>query len=233
MAGNVKEWCLNEARGGTRLILGGGFGEPNYMFNHTDAQSPWERQSNFGFRCVKLDSPPNAAAAAHIEVTLRDYLKEKPAADDVFKAYKALYAYDKGDLNAKVEETVLLEGSSLEKVTFDAAYGNERVTAYIFLPKNASPPFQTVVYYPGVFAFYDDRLDLSGVEETRGFLLKSGRALIFPIYKGMYERRDGFIPYTRLPASRRSQAGARRSDSLRKPRPFPGAVLPDHAPHPG
>jgi eukaryotic-like serine/threonine-protein kinase len=38
MAGNVKEWCLNEAQDAKRLILGGGFGEPNYMFHHMDAQ---------------------------------------------------------------------------------------------------------------------------------------------------------------------------------------------------
>jgi hypothetical protein len=31
MAGNVKEWCLNESKDGTRLILGGGFGEPNHQ----------------------------------------------------------------------------------------------------------------------------------------------------------------------------------------------------------
>jgi formylglycine-generating enzyme required for sulfatase activity/dienelactone hydrolase/predicted Ser/Thr protein kinase len=193
MAGNVKEWCWNEARDGRRLILGGGFGEPNYMFNHTDAQSPWDRRANFGFRCVKLDSPPTAAAAAHLEVTTRDYWKEKPVPDDVFKAYTTLYAYDKGELNAQVEETASMEGWARAKVTFDAAYGHERVTAYLFLPKNASPPFQTVVYFPGGFAFMDDKLDLSSVEETRGFLMKSGRALIVPIYKGMYERRDGFV----------------------------------------
>jgi eukaryotic-like serine/threonine-protein kinase len=203
MAGNVKEWCLNEARDGKRLILGGGFGEPNYMFNHTDAQSPWERGANFGFRCVKLDSPTPAAAAAHLEVTIRDYGKEKPVADDVFNAYTALYAYDKGELNAQVEATASMESSLLEKVTFDAAYGHERVTAYLFLPKSASPPFQTVVYFPGAFAFMDDKLDLTSVEESRGFLLKSGRTLLFPIYKGMYERRDGFVPGSGPPASHR------------------------------
>jgi len=46
-----------------------------------------------------------------------------------------------------------MEISSCEKVTFDAAYDRERVTAYLFLPKNASPPFQTVVYYPALLAF--------------------------------------------------------------------------------
>ena len=58
MAGNAKEWCRNEGGGGKRYILGGGFGEPTYMFNDADAQSPWERRPNYGFRCVRLDVPP-------------------------------------------------------------------------------------------------------------------------------------------------------------------------------
>jgi len=193
MAGNVKEWCWNEAWDARRLVLGRGFGEPDYMFQQTDAQSPSDRRAHFGFRWVKLDSPPTAAAAARVEVTTRDYWNEKPVSDEVFKAYTALYVYDKGELNAQVEETGTMEGWSRAKVTFDAAYGHERVTAYLFLPKSASPPFQTVVYFPGGFALMDDKLDLSSLEDTRGFLLKSGRALFVPIYKGMYERRDGYV----------------------------------------
>jgi len=154
MAGNVKEWCWNEARDAQRLILGGGFGEPDYMFSFTDTQSPWDRLANFGFRCVKLDSPPTAAATARLEVRTRDYWKEKPVSDEVFKAYSALYGYDKGELNAQVEETATAEAWSRTKVTFDAAYGHERVAAYIFLPKKASPPLQAVVYFPGGFAFW-------------------------------------------------------------------------------
>jgi eukaryotic-like serine/threonine-protein kinase len=115
MAGNVKEWCLNEARGSARLILGGGFGEPNYMFNHTDAQSPWDRRPNFGFRCVKLDSPPSAAAAARLEVKTRNFWSEKPVPNDAFRAYTGLYAYDKGELNAKVEEMATTGSWSLAK----------------------------------------------------------------------------------------------------------------------
>lgn len=102
-----------------------------------------------------------------------------------------------------------------EKVTFDAAYGHERVTAYLFLPRKASPPFQTVVYFPGIFAFMDDELDVSGVEETRGFLLQSGRALIFPIYKGTYQRRDGFVPGSGLPGSHRDHVIAWGKDLSR------------------
>jgi dienelactone hydrolase len=191
MAGNVKEWCLNETTGAKRLIMGGGFGEPGYMFNHTDAQSPWDRLPNFGFRCVKLDSAPPAQTTARLTVATPDYWKEKPASEEVFKAYAAPHAYDKGPLNAQVERTSLTDGRNREKVTFDAAYGQERVTAYLFFPKNASPPFQTVVYFPGAGALMDDKLDESNFQETRGFIVNSGRVLMIPIYKGMFERRDG------------------------------------------
>jgi formylglycine-generating enzyme required for sulfatase activity/dienelactone hydrolase len=192
MAGNVKEWCWNEGRDTRRLILGGGFGDPDYMFDHADIQSPWDRRANFGFRCVKLDAPPTPAAAAHIEVTTRDYWNEKPVPDNVSKVYTALYAYDKGDLNAEEEETATTQGWTREKVTFDAAYGYERVTAYLFLPRNASPPFQTVVFFPGAGAFFDNKIDLSSVEDQFDFVLRSGRALIVPTYKGSYERRDDY-----------------------------------------
>jgi serine/threonine protein kinase/dienelactone hydrolase len=195
MAGNVKEWTLNEKPDGKRIIMGGGFGEPNYMFYETDAQSPWDRRPNFGFRCAKLESPPNTdVGSVPLEATIRDYSKEKPVSNDVFKAYTALYAYDKAELNAQVEETTQMENWSREKVTFDAAYGHERVTVYLFLPKSSSPPFQTVVYFPGAFAFLDDQLNLSSVEDTYGFLMSNGRALMVPIYKGMYQRRDGLVP---------------------------------------
>jgi serine/threonine protein kinase/formylglycine-generating enzyme required for sulfatase activity/dienelactone hydrolase len=195
MAGNVKEWTLNEKLDGKRLIMGGGFGEPTYMFYDNDAQSPWDRRPNFGFRCAKFDSPPNPdAISVPLEVTTPNYWKEKPASNDVFKAYTALYAYDKSQLNSHVEETATMEKWSRETITFDAAYGHERVTAYLFLPKTASPPFQTVVYFPGAGAFLDDKLDLSSVEDTYDFLMKSGRALMVPIYKGMYQRRDGLVP---------------------------------------
>jgi hypothetical protein len=190
MAGNVKEWCLNESGGGKRYILGGGFGEPEYMFIDQEAQSPWDRKPNFGFRCVRLSMPPPAAAAAKFEPAFRDFWKEKPVSDEVFRAYKGLYAYDKGELNARVEETLNAPDWIREKVSFNAAYGDERVIAYLYLPKNASRPFQTVVYFPGSNVIFQDKFN-----EAQSFLWdfipKSGRALMFPVYKSTYERRDG------------------------------------------
>jgi eukaryotic-like serine/threonine-protein kinase len=187
MAGNVKEWCWNESTAGKRFILGGGFGEPTYMFIDQDAQSPWDRRPNFGFRCVKLAAPPPAAAAEKIEPPFRDFTREKPVSDEVFRAYKGLYAYDRTPLNARDEATETTEDWTREKVTFDAAYGGERVVAYLYLPKNAAPPYQAVVYFPGSNAIHTDKFDLSVYAD---FIPKSGRALIAPVYKSTYERRD-------------------------------------------
>lgn len=203
MAGNVKEWCWNETADGRRFLLGGGFGEPPYMFQHTDAKSPWERPANAGFRTVKLNGPPDESTTSKIEVTQRDYRAATPASDDVFRAYSALYAYDKGEANPEVQGMASSENWVHERITIDAAYGNERFAIHLYLPKNAKPPFQTVVYFPGAGAFLDGKLDLEGFEETRGFLVRSGRALAFPIYKGMYERRDGMIPGRNPPAFQR------------------------------
>ena len=55
MAGNVKEWCWNEAGSGKRFIMGGAWDEPLYMFNNADARSPFDRSADFGFRCAKYD----------------------------------------------------------------------------------------------------------------------------------------------------------------------------------
>jgi eukaryotic-like serine/threonine-protein kinase len=189
MAGNVKEWCRNEGPEGKRYILGGGFGEAEYLFVYPDAQSPWDRRPNFGFRCVKLSAPPPPAAAAKLEPSTRDFMKERPVSDEVFKAYKGLYGYDKAELNAKVEETESTENWTREKISFDAAYGGERVVAHLYLPKGALPPFQTVVFFPGADAQYQDKLDTSYLEGN-DFVVKSGRALMIPTYKSTWERRD-------------------------------------------
>jgi eukaryotic-like serine/threonine-protein kinase len=192
MAGNVKEWCWNEANNGARVILGGSFGEPEYMFSHSDTQSSWERRPNFGFRCAKLDSPPSPTATARIIVNTLDYMNEKPVSDNVFQAYAAQYAYDKSELNAQVEQTTPPARWSREKVSFDAAYGHERVPIYLFLPAKVPPPFQTVVFFPGAGAFLNDKIDLASIEDLFDFVLKSGRALVVPVYKSQYERKDGF-----------------------------------------
>jgi pimeloyl-ACP methyl ester carboxylesterase len=101
-------------------------------------------------------------------------------------------------LNAKVESVVQDTADwREEKITFDAAYNNERMAAYLFLPKKVSPPFQTVAFFPSARV-----LDLAN-SQTLGdikffdYIVQSGRAVLYPIYQGTYERRvKGVLPGT-------------------------------------
>ena len=75
-----------------------------------------------------------------------------------------------------------------EQVTLDAAYGGQRVVASLYLPKNAQPPYQTIVYFPPRSALYLGKVDDFEVKFVE-FLVKSGHAVLFPVYQGMYQRR--------------------------------------------
>jgi len=197
MAGNVREWCSNEASSGERYIMGGAWDDPTYMFNLAEARSPFERSPKFGFRCAKyVLTGQETQAGAPIKVQLRNYGSEKPVSDPLFRAYRGLYSYDKAALNAKVESVQQTEDWREEKVTFDAAYGGERVVAYLFLPQRTSPPFQAVVHFPGASAVHL-RSGGKGLQKYLpdfDFIIQSGRAVLFPIYKGTFERGGGAKP---------------------------------------
>jgi len=190
LAGNVKEWCVN-AVGDHRYILGGAWSEPNYQFRDADARPPFDRTDQNGFRTIKIVDPSGVpdTALRPVERLTRDYSQEKPVGDDTFRVYAGLYNYDRTDLKPSVES---VDDSSpawrVERITYGAAYGNERIIAYLFLPKTAAPPYQTVVYFP-----HGGSLQLHSFEKGEmaylGFIVKAGRALLLPMYKGTYERR--------------------------------------------
>jgi formylglycine-generating enzyme required for sulfatase activity/tRNA A-37 threonylcarbamoyl transferase component Bud32/predicted esterase len=197
MAGNAKEWIWNEATSGKRFILGGAWNEPTYGFYNADTQSPFERASNFGFRCAKYTLTRESAKAADpVMFQARDYSSEKPVSDQLFEVYKSLYSYDKTPLHAVVESSHQNENWTVEKISYDAAYGKESVTAYLFLPRNAKPPFQTVLYFPPAGALLQrSSADLSQGDSDFDFVIKSGRAVMFPIYKGTFERFDDYFSH--------------------------------------
>jgi dienelactone hydrolase len=193
MAGNAREWVWNSTHDGTdRYILGGAYNEPEYTFVFPDTLPPFDRTDTNGFRLAQFpDGPPDEAFGRPIEYPSRDYTQEEPVSDDVFRAYADFYSYDPAPLESEVESTdESAEHWRLEKVSFNAAYGEERVPAYLFLPKGVSPPYQTVLFYPGSGALRTassepvDRIQTSVYD----FLVQGGRAVVFPIYKGTYER---------------------------------------------
>jgi formylglycine-generating enzyme required for sulfatase activity/dienelactone hydrolase len=193
MAGNVKEWCLTAA-GTRRHIAGGAWNEPTYMFNTPDAQSPFARHATNGFRCIKVDRPADLSPAltANIDFPSRDLRKARPVSEPVFETWRRLlYTFDHAALNARVDA---VDDSSREwrkeKVSYAAAYGGERISAYLFLPRNAKPPYQVMVSW-GSAGLYERSSATTTDFDRYTFIVRSGRALLYPIYKSMFERADG------------------------------------------
>lgn len=186
MGGNAREWCWNEGSGG-RFILGGGWNDAPYMFNDGYVQRPWDRSVTNGLRLATYGKEDMLAAGMPIEQPHRDFLAEEPVSDETYRVFLGMYAYDPVPLNSVVEaRDTTADDWIRERVSYDAAYGEERGLAHLFIPKGAKPPFQAVVYFPGSNAIFSDELTRWAGE----FLVKDGRAVIVPVYKGVYERRD-------------------------------------------
>jgi eukaryotic-like serine/threonine-protein kinase len=192
MSGNVREWVFNSDDSGfRRYLFGGAWDDPTYLFwSHPDASSPWERSLRDGFRCASYAAKEGVRDP--IVRQLRDYRREEPVSADVFAAYRMLYAFQPHELRAVVDQ---VDDSSpyyrKEVISFDAAYGGERVTAHLLLPTQAgSPPYQAVVYFPGLSAFLGGLAP--SATDTAYFrpVVLSGRAVIYPFYKGTHTRRD-------------------------------------------
>jgi pimeloyl-ACP methyl ester carboxylesterase len=195
MAGNVKEWCWNFS-GNYRYLMGGAWSDPPYRFIDEEKQRPFDRSATNGFRCMKQDSCPTELAAP-IEMLYRDYSQEHPVDDDAFRLAANIYSYDWTELNAVVESVdETSKYWKMETIIFDAAYGDERMMAYLALPRNALPPFQVVIFCPGVDAIQLTSSQVLWELEYFDFLPRSGRAFLFPIYNYTFERRGGGDPRT-------------------------------------
>jgi tRNA A-37 threonylcarbamoyl transferase component Bud32/dienelactone hydrolase len=197
MAGNVREWCWNETPMG-RVIRGGAWDDDTRLNKNVIQAAEMDRSTRNGFRCVLYNNPekiPEKAFASQRPVPLRDFRSEKPVSDEVFEVYKDQFFYDKTELNDRVEYRKESAGRWIqEKISFDAAYGGERITGYLFLPENTSPPYQTVIYFPGGAVTRHETIeDIEDYYEFTmflSFIVKTGRAVLFPAYKGTFERID-------------------------------------------
>jgi len=191
MTGNVREWCLNEEKdsGGQRFILGGGWNDAPYAFGDLYAQSPWDRSPTNGFRLMTCGKERIGLEQARepIAKEFRDYTKETAVGDAEYRVFLRMYAYDRTPLNARIEATESTDEWVRQKVSFDAAYGTERMIAYLFAPRRGTPPFQPVVYFPGSNVVFQSSIDQE--LSSWGFLVRGGRMVVYPVLRGTLERR--------------------------------------------
>jgi formylglycine-generating enzyme required for sulfatase activity/predicted esterase len=194
LTGNVREWT-STAVGAERIILGGSWNDPYYLAGATEtATSPADRSPSNGFRLAVTEDEPAVAERlrAPIERTAVSTAEQPPVSDEVYAAYGRVFDYQQGPLNASVERVDRTRIWTRERVAFDAGYGAERVLLHLYLPVAGQPPYQTVVYWPGWDTFALDDIDEYFAKQL-DFVVKSGRAVAFPIYKGIFDRRVGNV----------------------------------------
>ncbi len=190
MAGNVKEWCENGTDSDQRYLIGGAWSDATYMFLDPDAREPLDRSATNGVRCMKI---PGELAADHpsrrdVQYHTRNYAEEAPVSDEIFAVYKGLYAGDDAPLHAELE--TVDETSPYwrrETVTFDTGYDEGRMIVHLYLPRQGTPPYRTVVFFPGSGAIF--RSSSSQINPSPfDYLVRQGWAVAYPIVEGTYER---------------------------------------------
>lgn len=197
MAGNAREWCSNKAEQG-RWMRGGAYNDNPYMFAAPSQAHPLDRSDRNGFRCA-LYLPDTRIPEQAFETSVGEFLipaLEIPdlVDDTQYEFFTTFFNYDETDLEAKtVSSEVSSYGYTIEKIEYLTAYDDEKMAAYLFLPNNVSPPYQTVIYGPGSNVLWqessDDIEDFFEFKAFCEFFVKNGRAVVFPIIDESFERK--------------------------------------------
>ncbi len=191
LAGNVREWTWNASGdAGSRFILGGGWNDPDYALRRR-------------LRAARLRPLGDQRLPLHPLPRGRREPRRSHALD---RSTVRVTSWPSGRSTTRCSRSTC--GSSTttpsrwtprsrkrskrrpgagRRSPSHAAYGGERMMAYLFLPPAGRPPYQVVVYFPGSGAIStrsSATLDLGRLD----FIATSGRAVIYPIYKGTYER---------------------------------------------
>ena len=190
LAGNVREWVSTASNRG-RHLLGGAWEDPTYVVHDRHAASPFRRDEGDGFRCATYpegDAPEPLRRP--MPLPEQNFSIDPHMPDEVFETTQRFYRYDKGlPLAETVESTIEREWGAVEQwVTVDTAYG-DRLPIRLHLPKEGTPPFQPIVFFGG-----GNYLRSSAIEEVQPpmtSLVRAGRALVEPIYDGVFQRNDG------------------------------------------
>ena len=192
LMGNVAEWAWNADLVGRRYLSGASYAGPEYQATAVGEQTdPLQRSEFAGVRCASVREEKELA---DLRVSFdmggqADEIDLTPVSADVYAALRRQYDYDPMPLNVETKlEPQSRSDWRLEVVTIDTAYG-ERMDVQLYLPNNSQPPYQTVLFFPGTGAVIRDEVGSAGESSWLYFIPRSGRALVIPIYSGMYARR--------------------------------------------
>lgn len=188
MIGNVQEWTTTRD-GDSRLTLGTSFGGPQWQYALPTASLPWVRLPDQGFRLALYDDnvPDPQLMMSGAVPTIPE-----PTPDELAKYMKG-FAYAPGSIS--------LAGLERLEVTEDRDWIRERyvitsetlpdtLPVLVFRPREPVERMQPVIFLPPGDS-YQRSFPSADIDITRygiDFVVRSGRALVWPIIAGTHER---------------------------------------------
>ncbi len=193
LAGNVKEWTANPLGNGYGMT-GGSWEDPIYLYPDYGALAAGASAASLGFRCARTARPP-IGGGGHDQGAFRIPVANRtptyrPVGPAEFPALLAHYRYDNRPLEPQLLETTETSDWTRQKIRYVALEGDTAL-AYVYLPKQAAPPYQTLVYVASSGAFAQVRTVPEEVEWAIAPNIRAGRAALAVVFKGMAERAFG------------------------------------------
>jgi pimeloyl-ACP methyl ester carboxylesterase len=120
---------------------------------------------------------------------VREFVRPAPVSEETFALMRAMYTYDRTPLEAEVVRVNdSMPDYRRETVSIRTAYADERMEIHLFIPRNAAPPYQPVIWFPGDDATILRSSDVLSTAYLVDFIPRSGRVLVQPVFEAMYER---------------------------------------------
>ena len=192
MTGNAREWVWN-IFGGRGLTLGGAYSDPAYIASQTNPMPRFDRSPINGVRTVRLLNPRDMNPFGNDIVSAPppppDYYKE--LSEEAYKIYAKNFEVGPRNLNP---ELIYREDSHpiwiKERILIDVGYNSEKMDIVIFRPKDKRSESGAVIVYPGAnYCRTPPEIDdIDPGEYGLDFIIKSGRALVWPALKESMNR---------------------------------------------
>lgn len=188
LIGNVREWTVSYS-GENKLNLGASFRGPVWNYALPAMAHPLRRNPDQGFRLAmydeNIDNPPFGQNGALPEIPL--------VSAKTYAGIEQLFAYTPRRVDTDSVELVseIVEQDWIRrKILLPTDNPDDPLPALLFLPKNAPGPLQSILFFPPgdsyTGGFPSDRIDIT--RYNIDFIVRSGRALIWPILSGTHER---------------------------------------------
>ncbi len=203
MLGNVREWCMN-ALGEHRAILGGSWNDVPYTIPETitlpAVLPPFDRSPENGVRLASLKDNRNVREMLRRPVAPRAPVQaNETASEEVFEALLRNFDYSSDPLNARIEETLSIENTAVQRISLDSGDG-QRSELLLYLPDTDTSRHRTLVYWPSSLAIMMKSLDNFSLHVS--FMVRSGWAVAMPIFERTFHRGNGQFPSRRTIAGR-------------------------------